>query len=178
MIRLKELLNIFKDTDFTEEELKKFYYSVKKSVIFRYLGKRSWPTLFRFEEECQWPVLRRIDDPKLPIYEGADSILLKRFIKTILTEKELREYRSSMHKVRYWSLLQSVIDERLDILISIFGFSEKDVRHCELIAERYGKALEKKAKERKKLWQIGIGAGAATLAGAAAIWYISKKEKR
>ncbi|HSB30479.1 MAG TPA: hypothetical protein VLD55_02665 [Candidatus Sulfobium mesophilum] len=178
MIHLKEFLNIFKNTGFTEDELKKFYYSVKKSVILRYLGKRSWPSLFKLEAECQWPVLQRIDDPNLPIYKGADSALLNRFIKTISAEKELRAHRSSMHKVRYWSLLQAVIDERLDILASIFGFSEKDMKHCELIAERIGKTMERKAREKKKLWQIGIGAGAATLAGAAAIWYISQKDKK
>ncbi len=178
MIRFKELSAIFKNTGFTEGELKKFYYSVKKSVILRHLGKRSWPELFKLEEECQWPFLRRIDDPKLPIYRGADKTLLQRFIKSISTEKDMRRYRSSMPKVRYWSLLQEVIAERIDLLVSIFGFSEEDVRHCELVAERYGKIVERKIMERKKLWQIGIGAGAATLAGAAAIWYISKKDKK
>jgi hypothetical protein len=178
MIRFKELSVIFKDTNFTEGELKKFYYSVKKSVILRHLGKRSWPELFKLEERCQWPVLQRIDDPKLQIYSGADKTLLERFMKSISTEKEMRTYRSSMHKVRYWSLLQEAIEERIDLLISIFGFSEKDVRYCELVAERYGKILERKAKEKKRLWQIGIGAGAATLAGAAAIWYVSKKDKK
>jgi len=177
MIRLKEFLHIFKGTGFTEGELKKFFYSVKKSVILRHLGKRSWPELFKLEEKCQWPVLQRIDDPRLPIYSGADKTLLQRFIKTISTEKDMRAHRSSMHKVRYWSLLQEVIEERIDLLVSIFGFSEKDVRYCELVAERYGKILERKVREKKKLWQIGIGAGAATLAGAAAIWYISKKDK-
>ena len=178
MISFKELSAIFKDTGFTERELKKFYYSVKKSVILHYLGKRSWPELFKMEEGCQWPVLRRIDDPKLPIYAGADRTLLERFIKTISTEKELRAYRSSMNKVRYWSLLQAVIEERINLLATIFGFSEKDMKLCELVAERYGKIIERKAREKKKLWQIGISAGAATLAGAAAIWYISKKDKQ
>ena len=83
-----------------------------------------------------------------------------------------------MNKVRYWSLLQAVIEERINLLATIFGFSEKDMKLCELVAERYGKIIERKAKEKKKLWQIGIGAGAATLAGAAAIWYISKKDKQ
>jgi hypothetical protein len=178
MTGLKEFLHIFKGTGFTEEELRKFYHSVKKSVILRHLGKRSWPELFTLEEKCQWPVLQRIDNPKLPIYSGADKTLLQKFMKSISTEKEMRTYRSSMHKVRYWSLLQEVIEERIDLLVSIFGFSEKDVRYCELVAERYGKILEKKTREKKKLWQIGIGAGAATLAGAAAIWYISKRDKK
>lgn len=178
MIRFKELSAIFKDMGFTERELKKFYYSVKKSVILRHLGKRSWPELFKIEEGCQWPVLRRIDDPKLQIYAGADKTLLEKFIDTISSEKEIRTYRSSMQKVRYWSLLQSVIEERIDLLATIFGFSEKDMKRCELVAERYGKTVERKAREKKKLWQIGIGASAATLAGAAAIWYISKKDKK
>ena len=178
MILFKELSTIFKDTEFTERELKEFYYSVKKSAILRHLGKRSWPELFKIEEGCQWPVLRRIDDPKLPIYAGADRTLLQRFIKTISTEKEMRAHRSSMQKVRYWSLLQSVIEERIDLLATIFGFSEEDMKRCELVAERYGQIVEKQAREKKKLWQIGIGASAATLAGAAAIWYISKKDKK
>ncbi len=178
MISFKELSAIFKDTEFREVELKKFYFSVKKSVILRHLGKRSWPELFKIEEGCQWPVLRRIDDPELPIYAGADRTLLEKFIKTISTEKEMRAHRSSMHKVRYWSLLQSVIEERIDLLATIFDFSKEDLKHCELAAQRYGKIVERKARERKKFWQIGIGAGAATLAGAAAIWYISKKDKK
>ncbi len=178
MIRLTEFLHIFKDAGFTEGELKKFYYSVKKSVILRQLGKRSWPELFRLEERCQWPVLQRIDDPQLPIYSGADKTLLERFIKTISSEKEMRKYRTSMHKVRYWSLLQEVIDERTGLFVSIFGFSEEDIGHCERVAERYGKILERKTREKKKLCQIGIGAGAATIAGAAAIWYISKKDNK
>jgi hypothetical protein len=178
MIRFRELSDIFRGTGFTGEELKKFYYSVKKSVILSHLGKRSWPELFKLEERSQWPVLQRIDDPKLPIYAGADRALLDRFIKSISAEKDLRARRSLMDKVRYWSLLQAVIEERTDLLVAIFDFSENDMRHCELVAERYGKTVEKKAKEKKKYWQIGIGAGAVTLAGAAAIWYISKKEKK
>lgn len=177
MIRLKEFLQIFKGAGFSEGELRKFYYSVKKSAILRHLGKRAWSELFKLEENCQWPVLQGIDDPQLPIYSGADETLLERFMKSISTEKEIRAYRSSMHKVRYWSLLQEVIEDRTDLLVAIFGFSEKDVRYCERVAERYGQILERKAREKKKLWQIGIGAGAATLAGAAAIWYLSKKDK-
>lgn len=177
MIPFKELSDIFQGMGFSEATLKKFYFSVRKSAILRHLGKRSWPELFTLEERCQWPILRNIDNPELPIYAGADRTLLDRFIRTLSAEKELRAHKSSMHKVRYWSFLQALIEERTELLVHIFGFSEEDVRHCELVAERYSKILEKKAREKKKLWQIGIGAGAATLAGAAAIWYISTKDK-
>jgi hypothetical protein len=159
--------------------LKSFYHSVKKSLILRHLGKRSWPELFKLEERCQWPVLKKIDNPELAVYRGADAELLVRFITTIKEEKEIRERKSSTDKVRYWTRLQSLIEERLDLFKQIFGFSTEDVEYCERVAERYGTILERKAKNRKKMWQIGVGAGtAATLAGAAAYWYISKKEKK
>ncbi len=178
VITFKEFSAIFKGTDFTNEELRKFYYSVRKSVILRLVGKRSWPEIFKLEEKCQWPVLLMIGDPKLSIYEGADKVLLERFIKTISEEKYLREHRSSADKVRYWSLLQSVIDERIELFTRVFGFGKKDMQHCEKVAERYSKIRDRRIKARKKLWKIGIGTGAATLAGAAALWYISKKDKK
>ncbi len=178
MITYKEFSAIFKGTDFTNEELRRFYYSVKKSVVLRLTGKRSWPEIFKLEERCHWPVLRRLDDPGLSIYEGADKALLKRFIRTISEEKELRGQRSSFEKVRYWSLLQSVIDERIELFTQIFGFHKKDIENCEAVAERYARTREKRIRNRKKMWKIGIGTGAATLAGAAALWYVSKKDKK
>ncbi len=179
MISFKEFSGIFKGSGFSERELRSFYHSVKKSVILHNLGKRSWPELFRLEERCQWPVIRRIDDPDLPIYRGADKELLSRFIRTVTEEKRIRERKISFDKVQYWTTLQSLIEERLDLFRQIFGFSPEDVEYCETVAERYGKILEKKATNRKKMWQIGIGTGAAAgLAGAAAYWYIRKKEKK
>ncbi len=178
MITFKEFSSIFKGTDFTAEELSKFYYSVKKSVILRFVGRRAWPEIFRLEEKCQWPVLRKIGDPKHSIYEGADKGLLDMFIKTIYEEKNIRERRSSLDKVRYWTLLQSVINERINLFTHIFGLSQEDVWHCERVAERYSQIMERRIKNRKKLWKIGIGTGAATLAGAAALWYISQKDKK
>jgi hypothetical protein len=173
-----DFLAIFSGTDFTVDKLRRFYYSVKKSVILRSLGKRSWPELFKLEEIRQWPVLRRIDDAKLPIYRGADRELLDKFLKTINEEKTLRARKPAIDKVRYWSVLQSLIYERIELFTHIFGFSADDVKHCELVAARYEKILEEKKRTRKKMMQVGIGAGAATLAGAAAIWYFSKKEKK
>ncbi len=169
MITFKEFSSIFKGTDFTAEELRKFYYSVKKSVILRLVGRRAWSEIFRLEEKCQWPVVRMIGDPKHSIYEGADKVLLDMFIKTISEEKNIRERRSSLDKVRYWTLLQSVINERIDLFTHIFGLSQEDVRHCEKVAERYSQIMERRIKNRKKRWKIGIGTGAATLAGAAAL---------
>jgi hypothetical protein len=179
VISFKEFSAVFKGAGFTEGQLKSFYHSVKKSLILSHLGKRSWPELFKLEERCQWPVLRRIDNPELPVYRGADGELLARFIATIKEEKEIRERKSSTDKVRYWTRLQSLIEERLDLFKQIFGLSSKDVEYCETVAERYGAILSRKATSKKKMWQIGVGAGtAATLAGAAAYWYLSKKEKK
>ena len=177
MVTFKELLSIFKGTDFTASELKIFYFSVKKSVILRQAGRRFWPEIFKLEEQSQWPVVRRIGDPKLPIYKGADGALLERFIKTIAEEKRIREQKASFDKVRYWTLLQSLIEERIELFTNIFGFNEKDFKHCELVAHRYLEIVEKRIRNRKKMWTIGLGTGAATLAGAAA-WYMYKKDKK
>jgi len=141
-------------------------------------GKMSWSEIYRLEETCQWPVLRRIGDPALSIYKGADKDLLKRFIETISEEKDLREKKSSLDKVKYWSLLQSVIDERTSLFTQVFGFYKEDMEHCEMVAQRYSRIREKRIKTRKKMWKIGIGTGAATLTGAAALWYISMKDKK
>jgi hypothetical protein len=179
VISFKEFSAVFRGAGFTEGQLREFYSSVKKSVTLHHLGKRSWSELFALEERCQWPVLGKIDNPDLPIYRGADKELLGRFINTIKEEKEMRGRKSSTEKVRYWTKLQALLEERIALFTHIFGFSPDDVKHCETVAERYGKILEKKAKDRKKKWQIGVGAGAAaTLAGAAAYWYITKKEKK
>ena len=178
MISFKGLAAIFRGTGFTDEELRAFYYSVKKSVILKLTGKRSWPEMFKLEDRCQWPVLRKLGDPGLPIYEGADSTLLERFIKTISEEQDLRGHRASFDKVRYWSLLQSIIDERIELFTQIFGYSDKDIERCERVAERYGKVREKRIRNRKKMWKFGIGTGVATVAGAAALWYVTKKEKK
>lgn len=178
MIAFKGLAAIFRGTGFTDEELRAFYASVRKSVTLRLMGKGSWPEIFKLEERCQWPVLRRLGDPGLSIYEGADSTLLERFIKTISEEKDLREHRATFDKVRYWSFLQSVIDERIGLFTQIFGYSDKDMERSEMVAERYKKMRERRIRNRKKMWKIGIGTGAATLAGAAALWYVSKKDKK
>ncbi len=177
MVTFKGFLSIFKDTEFTVSELRIFYFSVKKSVILRRAGRRFWPEIFKLEEQSQWPVVRRIGDPNLPIYKGADRALLERFIKTIDEEKRIRERKASFDKVRYWTLLQSLIDERIELFTNIFGFTEKDFKYCEIIADRYSKIVEKRIKNRKKIWTIGLGTGAATLAGAAA-WYMYKKDKK
>lgn len=178
MIAFTQFSSIFRDTDFNTEELRKFYHSVKKSVILKYVGRRSWPELFRLEEKCQWPVLRLIDDPELPIYRDADPELLKHFISNIKEEKSLRERKSLLEKVEYWSALQSIIAVRIDLFTQIFNFCKKDAKYCQTIAERYIRIMEQRKQQRKKMWQVGIGTGAATLAGAAALWYISQRDKK
>jgi len=178
LISFGEFSDIFKGLGFKEEDLKRFYHSIKKSLLLRYVGKRSWPDLLKLEEHCQWPILQKIADPKLSIYRGADKELLDKFIKSISEEKSIRGERISKGKIAYWTRLRSLIEERIDLFTHIFGFSEADIRRCEAVAERYSQIMEKRIKNQKKLWKIGIGAGAATLAGAAAFWYISKKEKK
>ena len=122
--------------------------------------------------------MKKIGDPGLSIYRGADKGLLEKFIKTISEEKQIRDRKSSMDKGPYWIQLQSVIRERIELYTSIFGFCKKDVGHCEIVAERYAKIRDRRIRHRKRLWKIGIGTGAATLAGATALWYIAKKEKK
>lgn len=177
MIGFSKFGSIFKDSGFDAEELRNFYFSVKKTVILRRVGRRSWPEIFKIEEKCQWPVLRGIDDPDLPIYRGADPDLLHRFINNISEEKKLRERKSSYEKVGYWSSLQSLIDERIGLFTQIFGFCKKDDKYCERVAERFLRRMDARTKQKKKLLQIGLGTGAATLAGAAALWYLSQKER-
>jgi len=179
MLSFKGFLSIFKGTEFTEAELRDFYDSVKKAVILKMAGRRCWPEIFKLEEQAQWPVVCRIGDPDLQIYKGADESLLDRFIKTIDEEKRLRKRKASIDKVRYWTLLQALIDERIELFTNIFGFSEKDFKHCEMVAARYSKMVEGRARNRKKMWTIGLGTGAAaaTIAGAAA-WYLYKKDKK
>ena len=178
VISFNEFKDIFKDIGFEEKELKGFYYSIKKSLLLRYLGKRSWQDLIKLEEQYQWPVLQKITDPNISIYRGADKELLDKFMKSISEEKNIRSKKTSSGKIPYWTRLRSLIEERIDLFTHIFGFSKADINHCRAVAERYSKAVEKRTEGRKKLWKFGIGAGAATLAGAAALWYISKKEKK
>jgi len=176
VIGYKEFLKIFKKSGLKEGDLKRFYFSIRKSVILGRVGKRALPDLFKLEESCQWPVLQSIDNPDLSIYREADERLLEKFIGTIMEEKKLRQRKAGIGKVPYWSRLQSIIEERVELFTQIFGFDREDLKHCETVAERYAQIKDRKATKRKKMWQIGVGASAATLAGAAALWYISKKE--
>ncbi len=178
MINLKEFLKTFKGMNFREEELKIFYRSIKKSIILRYFGKRSLPELFKLEEKCQWPILQRIDNPELPIYKEADRSLLDRFIKNIKEEKALREGKDKTDKYKYWNRLETILEERIELFKDIFDFCEKDIKRCDMVADRYREMMERRIENRKKLWKFGIGAGATALAGAAAIWYLSKKEEK
>ncbi|MDI6729097.1 MAG: hypothetical protein QMD44_09275 [Thermodesulfovibrionales bacterium] len=178
MINLKEFLKTFKGMNFREEELKIFYRSIKKSIILRYFGKRSLPELFKLEEKCQWPILQRIDNPELPIYKEADRSLLDRFIKNIKEEKALKEEKDKTDKYKYWNRLETILEERIELFKDIFDFCENDIKRCDMVADRYREMMERRIENRKKLWKFGIGAGATALAGAAAIWYLSKKEEK
>ena len=175
MISLKDFLKVFRDTDFERPALENFYRSVRKSTTLLHVGKRSLSEIFQQEENHQWPILQRIDNPDLPLYRGADKALLKAFIKTIEKEKNLRELKGQTGRVKYWSSLQEIIEERTELFRSIFNFCKKDDRHCEAVAERYKRLTDRRAKRMRTAWGIGIGTGAA--AGAAALWYIKKKDR-
>lgn len=176
MISLNTFLKIFKGTDFERAALENFYHSIKKTVILLQLGKPALPDVFQQEEKYQWPVLQLIDDPNLPIYEGADSALLSAFVRTIEKEKKLRMHKRLMDKVKYWSSLQDIIEERAELFKSIFDFSHSDERSCKAIAERYRRAID--SRKRRTALEIGLGAGAAAAAGAAALWYLAKKDRK
>lgn len=175
MISLNTFLKIFKDTNFERAALEDFYHSIKKTVILLRLGKPFLPEVFKQEERYQWAVLQLIDDPNLPIYDEADAQLLSAFIRSIEKEKKLRLHKRLMDKVKYWSALQDIIEERADLFKSIFDFSHKDERSCNAIADRYKRALD--SRKRRTALEIGLGAGAAA-AGAAALWYLTKKDKK
>jgi DNA repair protein RadC len=122
-------------------------------------------------------VLQRIDDPDLPIYRGADKELLALFIRTIRDEKDIRQQRGTKARADYWLRLQAIITARTELFMQIFGFSKKDKSRCEAVAERYRAILEKRVQNRKKAWKIAVGTGAATVAGAAVLWYLSRKSE-
>ncbi len=176
MISLKEFLKIFRDTGFERPVLENFYRSVRKSTILLHLGKRSLSEIFQQEENHQWPILQRIDNPDLPLYRGAEKDLLDAFIKTIENEKTLRKQKKHMERVKYWNSLLEIIEKRAELFRSIFNFCKKDDRHCEAVAERYKRIGDRRARKRRTAWGLGIGAG--TAAGAAALWYITKKERQ
>ncbi len=179
MLSYSEFLRIFQSIGLSEDEIRQFYRSVKKSIILRHLGKQAWTEIFRMEEEFQWPVLQRIDNPNLPIYQGADRTLLDAFIQNIRKEKKIRMQKGGKGKETGWIAFQTILGERIELLKDVFGLSQKDREFCTRISERYRKAIEKRIREKKKAaWMVAAGAGAATVASAATLWYLSKKEKK
>lgn len=175
MVSLPQFIRIFKDSGIEHEALRAFYHSIRKSIILLHLRKYSWTELFQMEERFQWPVLLAIDNPDLPLYRGADQELLKSFLNTIAREKALRANKRHMDKVKYWSALQEIIEERSHLFISIFAYTKKDLRRTEAVAQRYRELSDRRMK--KQLTAVGLGAGAAAAAGAAALWLIAKKDK-
>ena len=171
MIKLREFSDIFRGTDFTGKELEKFYYSIRKSVILRLSGRRAWPELLRLEESCQWPVLQRISDPLLPIYRGADAVLLDRFIKTISEERTIRGRGSSINTVSCWSRIQFIIKARTDLFMQIFDFCRKDIIHCEKVAEKYMRSKERKTNNRGKLSKLNTVDGMERLGRISPVWH-------
>jgi hypothetical protein len=177
MRNLRDFIKSFEGTGFEAEELKIFYRSVRKSVILGFFDKRAVWELFTLEDQCQWPLLQRIADPALPVYQNADKDLLDAFMKSIDDEKAIRAEKGRMETKKYWQALFGIIERRLEFFKAIFNFCNKDVRRCEIVAERYKRSRQNKIEDSKKLWKYGIGAGASALAGAAALWYLSRRAR-
>lgn len=177
MVTLPKFIKIFKDSGLEHADLQMFYHSVRKSIILLHLRKHAWSEIFQMEEKHQWPVLQAINNPDLPLYTGADPALLKAFLDTISREKDLRAHKRHMEKVKYWSALQNIIEERSELFISIFAYSKKDLRRTEAVAERYRQATDRRMKKQLTAVGIGLGAGAAAAAGAA-LWFMTKKDKK
>lgn len=178
MTNFREFIKSFENTGIDVEELKIFYRSVRKSVILSFFGKRALPELFKIEDKCQWPLLQRIADPSLPMYQDADKELLDAFIESIKDEKALREGNRRIDSDKYWRALFDIIAGRIEIFKTIFDFCNKDVRRCEIVAERYKRSRQRKIENSKQLWKFGIGAGATAFAGTTAIWYLTRRDKR
>jgi hypothetical protein len=176
MTNLRKFLQLFEGAGFDEDELKIFYRSVRKSVILSFFEKRALREMSELEDKCQWPLLQRIDDPALPLYQNVEKTLLDSFIGSIRAEGTLRAEKGGMEDGAYWKALREILEGRIGMYKAIFDYCHKDVKRCELVAERYKRSRKRRIDDSKKLWKYGIGAGASALAGAAAMWYLARKD--
>jgi hypothetical protein len=155
MISLKEFLEIFeksKDINIPEEQLIKFYKSIKKSLILLYAGSRAKPLLEKLEKESQWPVLEKIDDVKMDIYKGADPVLLRTFVNSIKDEKEIRSSGKKFGHQDDWIILRIKIITRTELYKNIFNLTEKEIASCERAGKKFEKILIKKRNGRLLKW--------------------------
>ena len=177
MINLEEFLEIFrksKDVNIFEEQLVKFYKSIKRSLILLYAGKRAQPSLEKLEKESQWPVLEKIDNIKMDIYKGADSILLRTFVNSIKDEKEIRSSGKKLGRQDAWIILRIKIAARTELYKNIFNLTEKEITDCERAGKRFEKILIKKRKERLLKWSV---AGIAVAGVIGTTYYLSHDKK-
>jgi hypothetical protein len=169
MIGQEEFLKIFeKSPEFSRAELIRFYRSVRKSIMLSYAGRKGIPMLTDIDQKYQWPVLRRMDDPKLSIFEGADAELLSVFLQTIQKQK----------KKNSWPAVREMAQKRARLYPSIFGLTREELDICVKI----GIALEKKLIKKHNAWKMAIGFGTAGIvvvgAAAGAGLYLKKKNKK
>lgn len=182
MISQKEFLEIFKEanTEIEEDALKAFYRSVKKSILYSYGGEKSTLSiLFDLEKSYQWPILKKIDDPALPIYKGVNQALLNAFINSIKSEKhlkgiEIKPQERDLTEGDAWTIFRLLIKDRLELYKEIFDFSPEDLAKYEKIWERYERNVARREKNNLKK-SIAIGTGIAVL-GAAIYKYYQKRK--
>lgn len=166
MIIPKTFFKIFKNSHFSKKELHQFYRSSRQLLALMLIKGKARHKILEIEEKYQWPVLKQLNNPDLPIYAGADKKSRDEFIRLINAEMEAR--------LRSWGETLSIIEERTEIYKQIFSLTKKDIKHCQRLAERYEKLLQRE--KRKRIFKtIGVGAGIAVVAGAGA-YLITKKK--
>lgn len=175
IISQAKFLEIFKKTEFSRAELVNFYKSIKRSIIYNYAGRKGYYKLVEIERAYQWPILSKIDNPTLPIYEGADEKLLSAFLNSIQDEKQLRNNTDDLTPRDCWVIFRILIRSRIELYENIFGLTKDELAKYKKIGERYEKTL---IYREKRSLRVGLGAGA-ILGGAAtlAAYYNYKKRK-
>lgn len=178
MISLEEFLEIFgksKDVNIAEEQLTKFYKSIKRSLILLCAGSRAKPLLEKLEKESQWPVLEKIDNVKMDIYKGADLVSLRTFVNSIRDEKEIRSSNKKLTRQNDWIILRIKIAARIELYKNIFDLNEREIACCERAGKRLEKILIKKRRERLLKWSV-TGVAIAGVIGTT-YYLATKKEK-
>jgi hypothetical protein len=151
VISLEKVLERFKNTDFSQKVLVRYYHSsVQIFALITFLKGQSRKKIFELEEKYQWPVLKHLNNPELEIYKNSDVTLRDMFIE-LINEGERARMRS-------WKELHSIIEQRTKLYKYIFDFNKKDMEYCRKLAERYENWITKR-KKRAKLKGLAIGAG-------------------
>lgn len=168
MISLKEFLEIFKGTSFSQDALISFYRAAKKSVILSYAGRQGFLLLLKLDKERLWPILKEIDNPALSIYEGADPELLLAFVQTIKEQKEKNS----------WLGLREAVLKRARLYEDIFGFSLQEVEFYQEIGRRFEEKLIKNNKRKRLLVGGGMAMAMAGAMGTGTYFFWRKRRRR